>query len=101
MTFQEDEQKLHEVSDRLDRVRGNSWKKFKGDIINRLISLLLRPYVENYKISSPNAFIEGYPTEFDIHKEVEFHMITFVMYRKTMYPIRYQRKKLQAYLSGI
>ncbi|MCL5009498.1 MAG: hypothetical protein M1433_00745 [Candidatus Parvarchaeota archaeon] len=66
MTFQEDEQKLHEVSNKLDRIRGNSWKKFKGDTINRLIISLLRPYVKNYKISGPNAFIEGCPTEFDI-----------------------------------
>ena len=66
MTFQEDEQKLHEVSNKLDRIRGNSWKKFKGDTINRLIISLLRPYVKNYKIFGPNAFIEDCPTEFDI-----------------------------------
>ncbi|EFD92502.1 MAG: hypothetical protein BJBARM5_0791 [Candidatus Parvarchaeum acidophilus ARMAN-5] len=66
MTFQEDEQKIHQVSEDLDKIKGRSWSKFKGNVVNRLIIKLLTPHFTGYKIPEPNSFIEGYPLEFDL-----------------------------------
>lgn len=66
MILQEDELKIHQVSDELDKIKGRQWSKYKGNVINRLIIELLRPHLKSYSLSESNAFIEGYPIEFDI-----------------------------------
>lgn len=67
MNYQEEETYLQSLSDRLDNdIHGRSWSKYRGDLINRTIIALLKAHIGNYKISEPNAFIEGYPTEFDM-----------------------------------
>ena len=47
--------------------KGKSWKKYNGDVCCRIFrEFLLEEIPKNYKISSPNAFIVGFPTEFDL-----------------------------------
>lgn len=47
--------------------RGKSWKKYFGDVCCRIFrEFLLKEIPEKYKISYPNAYIVGFPTEFDL-----------------------------------
>jgi hypothetical protein len=47
--------------------KGKSWKKYYGDVCCRIFrEFLLEEIPNNYTISHPNAYIEGFPTEFDL-----------------------------------
>lgn len=49
------------------RPKDKSWKKFYGDVCCRIFKeFLLREIPKNYTIRSPNAYIVGFPTEFDL-----------------------------------
>jgi hypothetical protein len=44
-----------------------SWNKFNGDLACRVVKEFLRRHMQTgLKITGPNAFIDGYPTEFDL-----------------------------------
>ena len=43
------------------------WKKFNRDLVCRVVREFLRKHLpKGVKIAGPNAYIEGYPTEFDL-----------------------------------
>ena len=43
------------------------WNKFNGDLACRVVREYLRKHLpKEVKVAGPNAYIEGYPTEFDL-----------------------------------
>jgi hypothetical protein len=43
------------------------WAKYNGDVITRIFSdYILKEINPDFKISQPNAYIDGFPTEFDL-----------------------------------
>ena len=43
------------------------WSRFNGDIVCRVVKQFLRKHLSTQvKLVGPNAYIEGYPTEFDL-----------------------------------
>ena len=60
--------KLIEVEkETLKKKRKKSWNKYYGDVCCRIFrEFLLKEIPKKYTISSPNAYIKGYPTEFDL-----------------------------------
>lgn len=67
MNYEDEENYLHSLSDKLDsELHGRPWAKYKGDLTNRTIIAFLRNHLTGHLVSEPNAFINGYSTEFDI-----------------------------------
>jgi hypothetical protein len=66
------DQEQNEILDELnkldmsDKYRGRAWFKYKGDFTNRLLIAFLKKHVRNCEVVGPAAFIDGFPTEFDI-----------------------------------
>jgi len=47
--------------------KSRKWKKYYGDVCVRIFrGFILREIPPRYTLSSPNAYIEGFPTEFDL-----------------------------------
>lgn len=58
-------QKVKEEVERKDDSR--KWKKYYGDVCVRIFrEFMLKEIPHSYIVSSPNAYIEGFPTEFDL-----------------------------------
>jgi len=47
--------------------KSRKWKKYYGDVCVRIFrEFILKEIPPRYTLSSPNAYIEGFPTEFDL-----------------------------------
>lgn len=50
-----------------EKIKDKKWQKYHGDVCVRLFrEFILREIPSKYTLSSPNAYIEGYSTEFDL-----------------------------------
>ena len=67
MEFSEEQKEILDLSDKLDKIHGRSWAKYKGDVINRkIVELINRHLVKSeYKAVGPSVYIEKYPLELD------------------------------------
>ncbi|MBN1186813.1 MAG: hypothetical protein JXB49_31335 [Bacteroidales bacterium] len=49
------------------KVVTKEWKKLSGDICNRVFGHFIKESIyPSYQVSEPNAYIKGFPTEFDL-----------------------------------
>lgn len=65
--FEKWEQKIDECKKKEDGAGKRKWTKLKGDICVRILKdYISKELPKNYKTSSPYAYVEGFPYEFDI-----------------------------------
>ncbi len=67
MNLDHEQKEILELSDKLDKIRGRSWAKYKGDVINRKIIKLISSHIDGVKyfVAGPSVFVDGLSTEFD------------------------------------
>ncbi|MEW5759194.1 MAG: hypothetical protein AB1779_00335 [Candidatus Thermoplasmatota archaeon] len=67
LTVQKEIVKLIEEIKKEVAPKGKKWKKYYGDVCVRIFrEFILREIPSEYTVSSPNAYIKDFPTEFDL-----------------------------------
>lgn len=65
MGFDEEQNEIISLSDRLDEIHGRGWYGYKGDVIARKIITLLGNHLTNYRVVGPNVYVDEHPIELD------------------------------------
>jgi hypothetical protein len=66
LDFDAEQKEIFRVCDRLDKIHGREWGKYKGDVVVRTVIELLKQHLhDSYDIVGPNVYISERPTEFD------------------------------------
>lgn len=67
MNYQDEQSQIIKEVDQ-NRHPGREWSKFNGDATCRIILDYIEKHIDlnSMKVAGPNAFIKGFPTEFDL-----------------------------------
>lgn len=67
MSFEAEQMEILKVVEKNVVAGGYPWNKYNGDVCCRIIKKYLEEYMpEGYKVVGPNAYINGFSTEFDL-----------------------------------